>query len=93
MKAEHCARKDSREPFETSNYKIKTCPLDEWNLVVENWSLDDQQQSSSAHFELLLGPDCAQVELFFGPRGAETMLEKAMKEQKMGYRRWGRFVI
>ena len=34
MRAEHCSRKDSREIFETSNYKIKTCPMEEWNLVV-----------------------------------------------------------
>ena len=76
MKAEHCARKDSREVFQTSNYKIKPCTLEEWNLVIENWSMYDNQQSSSAHFEL-----------FFGPKGAETMLEKATKEQKMGYER------
>ena len=34
IKAEHCSRKDSRVYFETSNYNIKTCPLEEWNLVV-----------------------------------------------------------
>jgi hypothetical protein len=35
MIAEHCSRSDSRVLVLTENYKITTCPEDEWNLVFE----------------------------------------------------------
>ncbi len=31
---EHCTDKGSREYFTTNNYKITTCPFDEWCLTV-----------------------------------------------------------
>ena len=64
MKAEHCSRKDSREIFETSNYKIKTCPMEEWNIVIGETSPQ-----------------------FVGSKGSETMLAKAIRDEKMGNER------
>jgi hypothetical protein len=34
MRDEHCARFDSDDSFETSNYKITTTPRQEWDIVV-----------------------------------------------------------
>jgi hypothetical protein len=33
MEAEHCKKQGHNHFFETPNYKIKTCPEIEWNLV------------------------------------------------------------
>jgi hypothetical protein len=34
MKAEHCNLGGSRVVFETSNYNIRTCAANEWNITV-----------------------------------------------------------
>ena len=35
MRREHCERPNSRVPFTTKNYNIKTCPADEWEFVFD----------------------------------------------------------
>jgi hypothetical protein len=35
MKMEHCDDKGSHEYHVTSNYQIRTCPFDEWQITVE----------------------------------------------------------
>jgi hypothetical protein len=34
MEMEHCTDKGCREYFVTNNYKIRTCPSDEWRITV-----------------------------------------------------------
>ncbi len=36
MEMEHCTDKGSLEYQVTSNYKIRTCPYDEWQITVNN---------------------------------------------------------
>jgi hypothetical protein len=41
MRAEHCSKYGSDSVFETSNYRIRTTPAAEWNLVAEREGLSD----------------------------------------------------
>ena len=45
MKAEHCG-KDGKNEFETSNYTIRTCPKNEWDITVnDKFSLADMRHA------------------------------------------------
>ncbi len=44
MEAEHCRREGCNYEFESSNYKIKTCPAKEWDITVNgNFGAADQR--------------------------------------------------
>ena len=35
MHREHCLRRNARRPFTSPNYRVRTCPADEWEFVVD----------------------------------------------------------
>ncbi len=43
MRAEHCSKYGSDIVFETSNYRIRTTPAAEWNVVTDREGLSDAE--------------------------------------------------
>lgn len=49
MEMDHCSGKGCREYFVTNNYKIRTCPFDEWQITVKDNLSSATSPEATAH--------------------------------------------
>ena len=64
MEMDHCSGKGCREYFVTNNYKIKTCPFDEWQLtVLHNLSMAKSPEATAHNRRILPISELMQVDV------------------------------